>query len=187
MKKLLLFFVAAATLASCNLSKKQDAVKYNDAIVAQTDKINMRFIEITDAITVIDMTKAEELRKTAVQDCETATKTVTELGAFDGDETFQKAALVYISDLKSMAENEFKSMFENLGTIVKIAGENPEEAEKLQKELEATGTEVEKKDNASSEKFLGAQRDFAKKYDIKLLDNPNQQKIDDTKTELEAH
>lgn len=186
MGKLLSFLVLTVMIAGCGIADKKAAVKYNDAIIAETDALNMGYIEISQLMINSDYTKAKDRLAMVESDCNNAVKHIKELGPFKGDTSFQQAAMVYVWDLKGLAENEVKKLINNRFNIAQMQVEYPAGAIKLALESDSIGVIIRHKDSVASVNFITAQKNFATKYGIQLLENPDQKKIDDIQNKLES-
>lgn len=186
MSNLFSLVVLAVMMAGCGIADKKEAVKYNDAIIAETDALNMGYIEISQAMINSDYTKAKERLAMVESDCNNAVKHIKELGPFKGDTSFQQAALVYVWDLKGLAENEVKKLINNRHDADQMRMEYMEGARELDLVNDSIGELIRYKDSVASVNFITAQKNFAAKFGIQLLENPDQKKIDDIHNKLES-
>lgn len=164
MKKifLLLGIVFAATMISCGPTT-DDAIKHNDSIVA--DQKEMLDLE-SDFVNAIVDGKDESAIKKAYSKytdfLEEMEKKYSEMDSFDDKDTFRKAMIDLIKEFKDVAENEYDEM-------VKIYTKDADaltdaDFEKWEDLTDA----VDNKESKANDKFLDAQKEFAKEYNFEL-------------------
>lgn len=169
MKKFLpLLFVAIVALVGCG--KKVDPTEYNNTIVGEQSKIVNHMLEMTDQINKSQFKEALVGIDGSIAQCDSSIKKVSELEPYEGDAKFRDAAVDLFKFYKKILDNEYRKMLVVLNKP-EITMEDVDQIDKLTGGIEAEET---KYDNA----MKVAQEEFAKKYDVKIVDNTLQEKID---------
>lgn len=161
MKQLFIIAVIFTLFVSCGPSK-DDAVKYNDAIVEQEMLIINKEDSLIEAISRNQSDKAERLYKDFVSQINSSTEKINKTDAFDHEKAFREAALELFKSYKSAAENEYADMMK----ITRIPDEvyTKEDDDKL---IDLSKTVFDKL-NIELGKFSKAQKNFADKYKLEL-------------------
>jgi len=140
---------------------KEDAIKYNDAIITEQRKVVDKENELTGAIKN-NAPNLDQILEGLLKQVEESTAAVTKMEDFDKKSDFKDAALKLFAVYKDVATIEYKAWLANLKTPI----------EKVDDKVLAEETELVKKINEKIDKALGeftkAQDDFAAKYKFEI-------------------
>lgn len=162
MKKTFLSFAVLVALSACG-PNTNDAVKYNDLIIDWVDHVKepqQSLINQLDGHN-IDSLKITQLAFT--KSIEESVKALEGLQAFDNSSDYLGAAKKFIGDLKSLSDNEVKLM---ANILMKDSLSISEEDVKM---AEESGTKFDTKYEKAFNEFAEAQKQFAVKWNFKLL------------------
>jgi hypothetical protein len=165
LRQLFIIAVIFTLFTSCGPSK-DDAVKYNDAIVEQEMLIINKEDSLIEAISRNQPDKAERLYKEFSSQINSSIETINKTVAFDHETNFREAALELFKSYKSAAENEYAEMIK----ISQIPDEiyTKDDDDKL---INLSKTVFDKL-NIGLGKFSKAQKNFTDKYKLELSNKP---------------
>jgi len=164
MKKLIGFILIASVLvfSACTPST-EEAAAYNDTIIAEQSLV----IEKIDAVTESFVDYIPEVMDKSLKDAsEQVNKSIANVTAFenfDKTDDYKNAALELFNVYKSVIDNEFKEMV----AIYKIPDADFKD-EHFEQFDDLQTTALDKMDKAET-KFSAFQEEFAKKYNLQLI------------------
>ena len=159
-KNHILFFLLTITVLfnSCGPSKNE-AINWNDSIIAIEDEVNNSVEKFTNALDVEGADLNKELDN-AIKTAEAAAIKMKAIPDFENGSAFKAAGIESINLYLAVLKTDFKSMI-NLST-------NPDATEadfdKVKDHLSAASSKIDDVDN----KFIAAQKDFAAKWGFEL-------------------
>ena len=163
MKKLIYMMFGALVLVSffaCGPTK-EDAIKYNDAIITEQRKVVEKENDLTGAIKGNAPDLDGILKKLSAQ-VDESTAIVTKMESFDKKTDFKDATLKLFAVYKDVADNEYKAWLLNLKTPIDKVDDKV-----LNEETELVNKINGKIDKALAE-FTKAQDEFAAKYKFEI-------------------
>ncbi len=179
MKKNLAVLAVILVLFACNKPVKgpngvtyKNAVAYNDYIVGRQNILIKNVLKFGEAAQV-NLDSAEALLNKFIPETE---KMITELKgmpAWKGDTTLRSAAVKSFTFYKRVFEQDYRRILE----IRKNENATGEDIVEMNDIVDKISKEEEKFDKD----FHNAQKDFAQKNKMKLIENDLQKKIDEAK------
>lgn len=165
MKKLVLFLgVGLMTIFTSCGPTQEDAVKYNDEVVADQKKLLAMEEELINAITGDEsVSKVEGAYEDYVDFIATTLKKYEEMDSFDKNDTFRKAMIELLKAFQTVAKDEYK-------TVVDIYGKTEEEL--TEEDLDTWDSvidDIESKEGDANDAFLEKQKVFADEYGFSLV------------------
>jgi hypothetical protein len=177
MKKLLFAAGILVLAISCNQPVKgkngvvyKSATDYNDFIVNRQTTIMKNVVEFVDA-SKTDLDSASALLDVYVADIDKMISEIREMPPYKGDSTLRDAAVNSFAFYKQIFSNEYKDL---LRLRKSGEAETQEGVDEMNRIVDKITRDEEKYDKA----FHNAQRDFAKKNNMRLKDNEMQKEID---------
>ncbi len=168
MKKIVSFALLTVSfiffLASC-APTKEDAMDYNDKIIREQKKVVKCEKDLINAIKMkfYEDNTIDDLLNDLSKQIDGSKKIVEEMEDFDGKTDFKDAALKFFAAYREVVDKEYTAWLENMKTPAElVTGAVLHEEKKL---INAINRKLDKATND----FLDAQKDFAAKYDFKLL------------------
>ena len=157
-----LLFVSTI-MDSCRPSTN-DAIKYNDELVNQQNKVYEKESALLDAISKNIPNKLDSLFTDLSKIIDESNKAVGNMDAFDGKTEMKDAVLKIFAAYKEVSANEYKEMI----TYSKIPDSlyTPGDDDKV---LELS-KKIDDKINKTIEEFVELQKKFASKYKFELTD-----------------
>lgn len=152
---------------SCGPSAN-DAIKYNDTIVAAQKKVIEKEAVLIDVINTtsdsLDLVY-EDFKK----EIDLSIETIKKMEAFDKNTDYKDLALSFFSDYKEVAENEYKEMI----SYAKV----PDSlyTEEIDNKVLELSKNIDDKINKSIDAFIKFQDNFATKYKFELTEEPTQE------------
>lgn len=163
---LILFSCGSGSDLKVNLETPQ---QYNDKIIGEQSKIMKIIIAMGDQNKTVE--DVEKMRLELSAQCKESISTIEKMEGYDGDSKMKNAALKLFKFYLNSSDNLYKEMLE----IVK-KGEAITEADMARlTEIQTLMTEQEKPFDAE---FQGAQKAFASKHNLMLMQNTLQSEID---------
>lgn len=179
MKKNLLLLAVLLVFIACNKPVKgpngityKSAVAYNDYIVGRQSTLIKNVLKFGEAAKV-NLDSAEALLDKFIPETE---KVITELRGmplWKGDSSLRNAAVQSFTFYKRVFEEDYRRI------LAIRKDENAGEDEII--ELNAIIEKISKEEEKFDKTFRNAQKDFAQKNKMKLIENDLQKKIDETK------
>ncbi len=166
MKKIIIPVLTVLVLGfvACDL-KQMDPGTYNDSLVGYDAQLMAKL----DSLELIldsnfETEEADKAFETCLAKIDEVIKLTEEMGAFKGDDKFQKAGLEFFNEVKSLVENEYKEIYE----LYKIPEDKLTEAEinKMNDVWAKIDASFDEKRGA----FIEAQKNFADTYDFIVKD-----------------
>ncbi len=166
--------VVAIGFMACNSPEKGEngvtyktPVEYNDYIIGKQTILLEKIMKFADAAKV-DLDSADKLLDKYALEATDVLKDIKGMPGFRKDTTFRQAAVNSFTFYKKAFTNYYKD-------IVRIRKEAADDADaQIDKVLEKLTVEEERVDKA----FHNAQKDFATKNKMKLMENKMQKDID---------
>lgn len=181
-KYLILFVIAIAALVSCTESEKgkngityKTAVQYNDYIVNRQTTLIKYILEFSKMADSNLDTAGMALKKYAGQ-AEQMIEEVKGMPAYKGDSALRNAAVNSFIFYKKLFELEYLDLLNLRKKNTVMSSEDVAEANSI---VDRIGKEEEILDKG----FQNAQKAFAKKNKMKLMDNKVQEEINEAKKE----
>lgn len=153
----------SVSLTSCGPTQK-DAIKYNDALVDLSDKINKQSDNMVDQLDGHNIDSLNIVHKNFQVTIKEALAECEKMEPLDGKRYYLDAALNYFRTMQRIAEKEGSEMVMLLNKT-KDAELTEEEVDKLMKSAQSYDDESEK----AWTKMKGAQRMFSKEWDFELI------------------
>lgn len=109
-----LFAVLILVFASCGDGGYIDPVAYNDDLVNEQTKVYNKIDSLETILNadVIDESAIDGAFEDAIATTDASIKKVEEMGAYLGDEDFQKATIDLFTAVKNLLENDYKALYE---------------------------------------------------------------------------
>ncbi len=162
MKKLIIITLGIITLTSCDRVTQTLAIKHNDAIITESDKVVSAFDAVSNSLTSFNADSITiSLQKYNSQINQSLQNINTTLALKDS--SLKLASIEMIKTFKSVGENEF-SKIRDIYTIPDSLYTTTEE-----KEVTALATAIDEKIETAQNKQRNAQIAFAKKYNFVLM------------------
>ncbi|MCF6366217.1 MAG: hypothetical protein L3J35_08450 [Bacteroidales bacterium] len=141
----------------------EDAINYNDEIIAEQldviDKIN----DLDDAVTTYDSQQIKTALDAAKTQVEKSIKKLNEIGSFDGDSKFVDECTALFKIFESQINDEYKEQYEIYAE--RDAGNYTDEDQARSEELFKL---IDDKYFPAHDKFTQAQDEFAAKWGFNL-------------------
>lgn len=165
MKKLLLFVgVGLMTVFTSCGPTQDDAVKFNDQVVADQKELLAMEEELIGTITDdADVSDVEKAYEKYVKFIDNTLKKYEEMDEFDKNDTFRKAMLELLKAFQAIAKDEYK-------TVVKIYGKSEEDL--TEDDLDTWDSvidDIESKEGEANDAFLEKQKVFADEFGFSLV------------------
>jgi hypothetical protein len=150
-------------------------VQYNDYIVGRQTTLMKNIVDFSKA-SEVNLDSAGKMLDSYVIETSNMINEIKGMPPYNGDSSLRDAAVRTFSFYKKVFEDDYKQIIR-----LNIDGEsNTEEGtEKIKKIIEDISKEEEKLDKA----FHNAQREFANKNNMKLMENTMQKKVNDLNKE----
>lgn len=181
MKKYLLALTAlVGILVSCKQDQPRgangitykNAVEYNDYIVSRQSRLMkniMSFVQVAQS----DLDSAERMLDIYVKETGTMVTELKGMPAFKGDSTLRDAAVSIFGFYRKIFDKDYRDI---LHLRSEQDGTNPEIEEQIQRIVK----KVEEEEKGFDERFQGAQKAFARKNKMKLIENEMQKEFEET-------
>lgn len=179
MKKSLPFLVFILVLIACNKPVKgpngvtyKTAVAYNDYIVGRQSTLIKNVLKFGEAAQV-NLDSAEALLNKYVPETEKMISELKGMPAWKGDTALRNAAVKSFTFYKRVFDQDYRRILE----IRKNENATDEDIVEMNDIVDKISKEEEKFDKT----FRNAQKDFAQKNKMKLIENDLQKKIDEAR------
>lgn len=181
MKKYVLVLIAlAGLLASCKQEQPKgtngitykNAVEYNDYIVSRQSRLMkniMSFVQVAQS----DLDSAERMLDLYVRETGSMVTELKGMPAFKGDSTLRDAAVSIFGFYRKIFDKDYRDI---LHLRKEQDGTNPDIEEQIQRIVK----NVEQEEKGFDERFQGAQKAFARKNKMKLIENEMQKEFEET-------
>jgi hypothetical protein len=170
LKLTMLSFAAALTFTACSPTPEEARI-YNDELIALENPLSQKeeaFIDMLSADKSVDDLKKAYAE--LVKQSDEAVAGVEKIQGFDNSTSFRDAAKEYFTTIKSIVNNEYKS-------ILELASKNPEEiTEEDSKKYEELLDVVQKKSDKVLTKIQAEQTAFAAKFKFEIENNVEEAK-----------
>lgn len=150
-------------MVSCGPSTNE-AIKYNDELVNQQNKVYEKESALLDAISKNMPDKLDLLFSDLSKQIDESTKAIEKMDAFDGKTEMKNAVLKIFATYKEVMSNEYKKMiaYSKIPDSIYTPGDDDKVLELSKK--------IEDKINKAIEEFVDLQKKFASKYKFELTD-----------------
>jgi hypothetical protein len=112
MKKLILLLSGIATLTACSTVKTEEAVNYNQFLYNSIDPVLNKMIDFEMAAFEDNPEKLQVIHKELMQTIQESEQMIEKKEAFDGNESFKKAALNIVNFYKDITETDYASIIQ---------------------------------------------------------------------------
>jgi hypothetical protein len=148
----------------------KSAVQYNDYIVSRQTKLMQNILDFSKAAE-IDLDSAEKMLNRYVIETAANVEEIKGMPAYKGDTSLRDAAARSFGFYKNVFQNDYSRIID-----IRKKGEEmtPEDIEEMQNIVEKITREEEGYDKT----FHNAQKNFADKNKMKLMENEMQKKFD---------
>lgn len=179
MRKILLFAVLAFTLISCNNDQAKGtngvvyktAVQYNDYIVSRQTKLMKNIMDFVGAAQS-NLDSAETLLDKYVTETGIMITDIKGMPPFKGDSTLRDAAAGIFGFYKRIFDKDYRE-------ILHIRKNEDGDNADSDAEIAQIVKRIEEEEKGFDDRFQGAQKSFAQKNKMKLIDNEMQKEFDE--------
>ena len=165
-----LIFLSVSATSLAGQSLKDQAISYNDKIIALQTKIIKSMITFSKSFGTGDKKTMMKAHKSMVSTIETTLKAAKKLGPFQGDSSLRDGAVELFAFYNDISKKEYLE-------IVNILGKGQPDKKGLARMNEIVES-ITVRENALDKKFQGIQVAFTRKYGIALTENKMQKEID---------
>jgi hypothetical protein len=182
MKRIFFFLLMAVSFIACKQSVKgtngvtyKSPVQYNDYIVGRQTNLMKKFIDFSK-VSQINLDSAEKMLDGYIIEMSTMIDEIKGMPPYKGDSSLRDAAVRTFGFYKKIFENDYKQIIR-----LNKDGESitEEESAKVNSIVDDISKEEEKLDKA----FHNAQKEFASKNNMKLMENTMQKKVNELKND----
>ncbi|MFC1654402.1 hypothetical protein ACFL2F_01245 [Myxococcota bacterium] len=166
----LAFIFVAVNTSTAQQSTKDQAIDYNDKIIALQTRIIKSMIDFSKSFGTGDKKTMMKAHAAMVSTIESNLKAAKKVGPFMGDSKLRDAAVELFGFYDSISKKEYLE-------IVNILGKGKPGKKGLARINEIVES-ITVRENALDKKFQGIQVAFTKKYGIGLAENKMQKEID---------
>lgn len=178
MKKNLLLFVLVIAIVACNKPVKgpngvtyKSAVQYNDYIVGRQSTLIKNVLKFGE-VAQTSLDSAGLMLDGFIKDTDKMIDEIKGMPAWKGDTTLRNAAVRSFSFYKRVFEKDYRRILE--------LRKDETAGEEAITEINNIVDNISKEEEQYDKTFHNAQRDFATKNKMKLVENELQKKIDDS-------
>lgn len=179
-KHFLAMLALAAILFSCKQEQPKgangvtykNAVEYNDYIVSRQSRLMkniMSFVQVAQS----DLDSAERLLDVYVKETGNMVTELKGMPAFKGDSSLRDAAVSIFGFYRKIFDKDYRDI---LHLRKEQDGTNPDIEEQIQQIVK----KVEEEEKGYDDRFQGAQKAFARKNKMKLIENEMQKEFEET-------
>jgi len=143
----------------------EQAIKYNDDIIAKNDSIAAKLSLLTDAYDKMDPEQMDKAFEEALKTTKAGIEFLNKLEAFDNDTSFKAGALNLFKTYESVLENEHKRLIELSKLPESKYGDN--EVAEYAKLRDQANSKTDQEIN----KLTEIQEKFAKKFKFEMTDD----------------
>ncbi|HEY6064497.1 MAG TPA: hypothetical protein VIV35_12850 [Chitinophagaceae bacterium] len=178
MRKLpVIIFILVFGIISCNQPVKgrngvtyKSAVQYNDYIISRQTKLMQHVLDFAKAAEK-DLDSAEKMLDEYTRETAGTIEEIKGMPAFNGDSSLREAAVRSFSFYKNVFQNDYSRII----TIRKKGAEmTSEDIEEMKKIVD----KITRDEEGFDKSFHNAQKNFADKNNMKLMENEMQKKFD---------
>lgn len=178
-KTIFLWAFSALLLLSCKNEKPKgangmtyaSAVEYNDYIVGRQSTLMkniMNFVQVAQT----DLDSAELLLDKYVKETGNMVKDIKGMPPYNGDSTLRDAAVSIFGFYKKIFDKDYRE-------IIHLRKEQDGTSQDIEDRINQIVKNVETEEIGFDDRFQSAQKDFAKKNKMKLVDNEMQKEFDE--------
>jgi len=155
------FVALVAMLISCKPSK-EDALKYNDALVNEEILVIKAESAFTDAVINNRQNELDSLYQIFLKQIDISIANVNNIKPIGDENKFKDATLSLLSTYKSVVNNEYAEVLE----IAKVPDD--EFTQEHNNNMNLLSEKIDEKLEKEIQNFLNAQKELAKKYDLSI-------------------
>jgi hypothetical protein len=157
----LAFTILITWMISCKPSK-EDAIKYNDALVNEEILVIEAESAFSDAVVNNKQDELDKFYNAFSKQIENSTAAVNEIKPLGGDSKFKDATLALLSAYSSVVKQEYAEVLK----IAKVPDE--EYTEEHNNKMDELSKKIDEKLDKEVQNFLSAQKELTSKYNITL-------------------
>ena len=149
----------------------KSAVEYNDYIVARQTTLMkniMKFISVAEN----DLDSAENMLDGYVKETGTMVNEIKGMPAFKGDSSLRDAAVNIFGFYKKIFDNDYRD-------FIHLRKEQDGTSQDIEDRIQAIVKKIEEEEKGFDARFQSAQKDFARKNKMKLIENEMQKEMDE--------
>ena len=165
------------SLGACNQPAKgkngvtyKSAVQYNDYIVSRQAKLMQKVLDFAKA-TEINLDSAEKMLERFTGETAIAVEEIKGMPPFKGDSSLRDAAVRSFGFYKNVFQNDYFR-------IISIRKKGEEITTEDQDEMKRIVDKITREEEGFDKSFHNAQKNFADKNHMKLMENDMQKKFD---------
>lgn len=162
MKKLLLLTLSVIVFTNCDRVTQTIAIKHNDALITESDKVVSAFDEVSNSLTSFNADSINNALQKYNYQINQALQNINTSVALK-DSSLKLATIEMLNTFKSVGENEF-SEIRDIYTLPDSLYTKTEE-----EEVTALATAIDEKIETAQNKQRNAQIAFSKKYNFVLM------------------
>ena len=163
------FFVLA--VVSCGGSSRQSPIEYNDTIINEQYKVISLMLDLSD-VSWKDNTYAMEVRKQLEIQAKESHEKIKKLPPFGTDSRFRDTALKLFEFYVEVSANQYVEMLK----IINKKGKKLTAQEMVS--LDSLVTEITQKELILDGMFIRAQKYFARKHSLEIMESELQPRVD---------
>lgn len=179
MKKILLIAVVSVSLLSCkNETPKgangvtyKSAVQYNDYIVSRQTILMRNIMNFVD-VAQRDLDSAESMLDKYVKETGTMITEIKGMPVYKGDSSLRDAAAGIFGFYKKIFDKDYRE-------IIHLRKEQDGLSAGIEDRIQQIVKNVEEEEKGFDNRFQNAQKTFARKHNMKLIENEMQKEFDD--------
>lgn len=149
----------------------KSAVEYNDYIVSRQTTLMKNIMSFVD-VAQTDLDSAETLLDKYVRQTGVMVDEIKGMPAFKGDSALRNAAADIFAFYKRIFDKDYRS-------IIQIRKGDDGLSDDANAEIEQIVKKIEEEEKNHDDRFQGAQKNFARKNKMKLLENEMQKEFDE--------
>lgn len=154
-----LFLLTSLFFGSCNITTQDDAIKFNDAIIDEQEKV-IDAVSAYNEEESYDLDVSLKLCEEIVKQCDQSIQTINALKPVEGGEAFKSSVLAYFSFFKHVGKEEYVE-FSHLICNEDYSDEEYEKALEIEEYINSKSTQLE-------DQITKDQNSLAKKYNYNL-------------------
>jgi hypothetical protein len=146
---------------------------YNDRIVSLQSEVVKKMLDFSETFNSRDVSLMEQKYGILVSTIDEKLKEVSQIEPFEGDSNFKDTAVSLFQFYRDVAKKDYRELLD----IFKKGVERGEFTQQELDKMDAISNAIGEREKILDDKFQQAQKNFAEKYKISLVDNELQKKI----------
>lgn len=126
-----------------------DPQTYHNELMTLMNNSSVNITEMNSAMNSEDYKKAEEIRKTWLEDLDKAIAQADKIGSFKGDDTFQKAIVKTLNGYKKIVSEDYDK-------LIKMRAANDEDEDIVLDQISDALVKVAEEANNASDTFMSS-------------------------------